>query len=132
MLRFLIVLMAPSMTLAAGVGVMDVGPLFGGPRAAATVGLANHPRGQEVLLEIYATSDLPGAKEAFLGQSKTVVAGPGAIFIDSTQVAILISDPLPDTQKEWKIRCWHSPTPGSKPDTTLIEVTIPRTPRARK
>jgi hypothetical protein len=126
MLRILVVLFFPATGLAAGLAVMDAGPLFGGPRAFGVVGLHGYPRGQEVLMEIHATSDLPGAEKVFLGQSKTVVARPGAKFIDLTQIANLVSDPLPSTQKAWKLQLWYSPKPGDAADTTLFEHTVPR------
>lgn len=132
MTREMIVLLAPSVTLAASGGVIDVGPLFGGPRAVGSVGLVDYARGQEVLLEIHATSDRPGAEKVFLGQSKTVVAAPGAKFVRGVQMATLISDPLPDTQKEWKIQVWHSPKLGSTADSTLLEFVEPRTRKPRK
>lgn len=131
MLRILIVLLTPAVGLAAG-GVLDGGPLFGGPRAFAYVGLPNYPRGQEVLLEIHATSDLPGAEKVFLGQSKTVVGAPGGKFIDSVPVATLISDPLPDTRREWKIQYWYSPRTGSPGGSTPNEWTRLRNPPPRK
>ena len=132
MLRILIVLVAPAVAFCAG-GVKDVGPLFGGPRAIAVGSLHEYPRGQEVVLEVHATSDLPGAERVFLGRTRTVVAGPDAKFAASgTQIIALISEPLPDTRKEWKLQVWYSPKPGDDANSRLYEHTAPRKFPVRK
>jgi hypothetical protein len=129
MLRILIVLLVPTAGLAengAAGGIVDSGPLFGGPRAVAGVRLGDYPPGQEVLLEIYATSDRPGAERVFLGRSKTVASRLGNFRIS------LISDPLPDTQSEWKVQYWFSPRVQSGEVDHLSDFTLRRDHLRRK
>jgi hypothetical protein len=101
LVRILVVLLAPTPALAgtaSGGGLVDGGPLFGGPRAIVYVRGEEYPVGQEVFLDVYVTSDLPGAEEKFLGRTSLKVKVGGKFFLS------FISDPLPDTRFEWKMK----------------------------
>ena len=126
-LRVLIVLLLPTAALAGTGsygGVWNDVPLLGGPRAFAVVRGEDYPPGQEVSVEMYATSDLPGAEEVFIGRirGKANVAGKFKL--------IIVSDLLPKTDLVWKIRYWYSPRTGDvNPPTEFI---ARRNPPGRK
>ena len=112
MLRVLIVLVLPATALAqsgSSGGVWNDVPLVGGPRAFAAVRGDGYTPGQEVYMVMYATSDLPGADEVFIGRvsGKANVAGKFRL--------VIVSDLLPRTDVVWKIRYWYSPRPGDVP-----------------
>lgn len=122
MLRTLLVFLLPTAALADGAacGVVDGGPLFGGPRAVVGIRMEDYPAGQEVALEIYATPDRPGAERAGLGRTKKAVGGGGKVRLS------VISDPLPDTQAEWKVEFWYSPRVGTNEVNFMLDYTLRR------
>lgn len=101
-------------------------PVVAGPHAFAIVRGEDYVPGQEVVLEIYATSDRPGAKEVFLGRSRTTVKGNGKFVLG------LVSYGLPETRSEWKIKYWYSPRARDGEVNSPSEFTARREPPARK
>ena len=97
-------------------------PFSGGLRAIVWVHVEKYVPGQQVVVEVYATTDLPDAKETLIGRATATVKGNGKADVR------VLSDPLPETRSEWKIKYTYSPRADGKDTNSPSEFTARREP----